>query len=167
MSCPFAFSCRTALAALLALSGPAADATTAGNMPVVSVADRVSDLVFANNIIYSATSDTAFYCGTFYPWGVPRMHHNDIYSAEGQAFNYNGPCMREFARRPGNLSVDPGFATNGVGARWQLDPGSPLIDRGDNDPVGNLRRDIRGVPRIIDGGHGPVVDMGAFEYVPN
>jgi hypothetical protein len=39
-----------------------------------------------------------------------------------------------------------------------------VIDRGNNDLIGNLHRDLRGAPRILDGGHGALVDMGAYEY---
>ena len=68
----------------------------------------------------------------------------------------------DFAQGPGNQLVDPGFAQDS----WKLNPDSPLIDAGSNHPVKHLRRDIRGVPRIVDGGHGLVVDMGAYEYLP-
>jgi len=35
-----------------------------------------------------------------------------------------------------------------------------------NDAASGLRRDFAGRPRIIDGGHGAIVDMGAFEFDP-
>ena len=44
---------------------------------------------------------------------------------------------------------------------------SPLVDAGDNEDAQGLNRDFGGRPRIIDGGHGLVVDIGAFEFEPD
>jgi hypothetical protein len=93
------------------------------------------------------------------------VHHNDAFSASGTPIA-GDDCIEAFTQGEGNVSVDPVFTQGEGGSMWQLDPDSPLIDQGDNKVVKQLRRDIRGVPRIVDGGLGPVVDMGAFEYLP-
>jgi hypothetical protein len=133
--------------------------------PLVSFSGRVEGLQFANNIVSSSGEQAAVDCadgggGS----GVPMMHHDDAWSSAGQAVT--GTCVDAFAGGEGNLSVEPGFALGQHGAKWQLQADSPLIDVGSNDAVGNVHRDIRGRPRIIDGGHGLVVDMGAYEYLP-
>jgi len=131
--------------------------TTVGSERLVTFAGDMSGLEFANNIIYSATDAIALSCWSYV--GRPVMHHNDVFSAHG--WPLDGECG-DFANEPGNMLVDPGFAQDG----WMLKPDSPLIDAGSNDTVKHLRRDIRGVSRVVDGGHGPVVDMGAYEYLP-
>jgi hypothetical protein len=130
---------------------------TVGNDRLVTFNGDMSGLEFANNIIYAANDATALTCWSYD--GRPVMHHNDVFSAHG--WSLDGACG-DFANDPGNMLVDPGFAQDG----WMLNPDSPLIDAGSNHPIRHLRRDIRGVSRIVDGGHGPVVDMGAYEYLP-
>jgi hypothetical protein len=98
-------------------------------------------------------------------YSVARMHHNDAFSVSGAPVS-GDECIEGYARGEGDVSVDPRFTGAGKGPPWALHPDSPLIDQGDNRATGNLRRDIRGAPRIVEGRHGPVVDMGAFEYVP-
>jgi len=138
---------------------------TASRVPVVSFDGDVAGLTVANNIVWSGSEAPALTCGTPKTLGgIPEMHHNDAFSASG--LSVDGFCIEEFARGPGNLSVDPLFAAGQDGANWKLSTDSPLVDQGDNSVVGNLRRDIRGAPRIVDGGHGLVVDMGAYENLP-
>jgi len=139
--------------------------STAWDHGVVSFRGDVGGLQFANNIIYSGSGGPVLNCLTSpEEGGVPQLHHIDAFSTGGQAIE--GYCADAFAKGKGNVSVDPGFATDEGGSKWKLRFGSPLIDAGGNDAVGNLRRDIRGAPRIVDGGHGQVVDMGAFEHLP-
>jgi hypothetical protein len=38
------------------------------------------------------------------------------------------------------------------------------VDAGSNEAVGRLHLDLGGRPRIVDGGHGSSVDIGAYEY---
>jgi hypothetical protein len=66
-----------------------------------------------------------------------------------------------------NLSVPPGFTRGDNGRPYHLAADSPLVDAGSNHRACHLRRDIGKRPRIIDGGHGPLVDIGAFEYRPD
>ncbi len=72
----------------------------------------------------------------------------------------------------GNIDVNPLFVDpdNGV---YQLAPGSPCIDAGDNYAVTDeIVTDLAGNPRFVDDpdtqdtglGSPPIVDMGAFEY---
>jgi hypothetical protein len=128
-----------------------------GSQRLVTFNGDMTGLEFANNIVYAATDANALSCWSYD--GRPVMHHNDVFSAHG--WPLDGFCG-DFADDPGNVLVDPEFAQDS----WKLKPGSPLIDAGSNGPIKHLRRDILGVPRIIDGGHGPVVDMGAYEYLP-
>jgi len=74
---------------------------------------------------------------------------------------------------PGNIDVDPLFADPNENLR--LLPGSPCIDAGDSDAVpGTITTDIDGLPRFyddvhtVDTGNGspPIVDMGAYEFMP-
>lgn len=73
-------------------------------------------------------------------------------------------CVQEVVAGTGNVSVDPEFIS---AQDLQLDPGSPLIDQGDNASV-TLSTDFAGQPRITDGDANPgaVVDMGAYELQP-
>jgi len=138
--------------------------STAGSQAPVTFYGRILNLKFANNIVYSGTDAPAMYCSQSV-LSVPRMHHNDAFSTSGPPI-HGDECVDGYASGQGNLSVDPRFDEAGDRDRWSLNAESPLVDQGDNRAVGNLRRDIRGVPRIFDGGHGSVVDMGAYEYVP-
>jgi parallel beta-helix repeat protein/predicted outer membrane repeat protein len=66
-----------------------------------------------------------------------------------------------------NLSADPGFA---LADDVRVVRGSACIDRGTNEPAGQLpAQDADGNPRSIDGnGDGAAVtDIGAFEYNPD
>ena len=66
----------------------------------------------------------------------------------------------------GNIDVDP-FFMGPDSADYHLGFGSLCIDAGTNDPFGGLpATDFEGDPRIVDGGGGAVVDIGADEYVP-
>jgi len=125
-----------------------------GSAPLVSLSGDLRRFEFANNIMYTANDATALSCWT---WALPTIHHNDAFSAHGK---FVDPECGDFSHERGNVLVEPGFTLDS----WQLDPGSPLIDAGSNQPIKHLPRDLRGAPRIVDGGHGPVVDMGAYEY---
>ena len=135
-----------------------------GSRPLAAFIGDISDLALANNVFYTGNDAFALTCYTF-GGGSPSMHHNVAYSASGLPIS-GDECLDAFAKGRGNISVEPKFAMGQGGSRWKLSPDSPLVDQGDNEAIGHLHRDIRGAPRIIDGGHGAVVDMGAFEYLP-
>jgi len=61
-----------------------------------------------------------------------------------------------------NIYADPMFyrAEDGV---YTLMPGSPCIDAGDNSAVSPAQKDLAGNRRIMFGGKGLRVDMGAYE----
>jgi hypothetical protein len=85
----------------------------------------------------------------------------------------------------GNIDADPNFvnATGPDGIYGTEDddlrllPGSPCIDAGDNaDVPADVNTDLAGNPRFFDdpntihatgSGKPPIVDMGAYEYIPN
>jgi hypothetical protein len=75
----------------------------------------------------------------------------------------------------GNINLDPLFEAPRLG-NFQLGPGSPAIDAGDNDAVPlparlrdlARRRRFRDDPDTTDTGLGdpPIVDIGAYEFAP-
>jgi len=138
-------------------------AGTTGTKALVSFVNNVEGIDLANNVFYSKSEAPALICYTLdEDGGVPALHYNDAYSKSGQAVQ--GTCASAYASGAGNLSVDPEFTGGRDRHTWQPSPSSPVIDRGDNALAGNLHRDLRGAPRILDGGHGAIVDMGAYEY---
>lgn len=101
--------------------------------------------------------------------------------------NYDGPyfsvdcsvptysCIKNWTGGgTGNISTLPGFvdADNG---NFRMLPGSPCIDAGDNAAVpSDVLKDIDGRQRLLDdpntidtgNGTAPLVDMGAYEFLP-
>ena len=74
----------------------------------------------------------------------------------------------------GNIDADPLFVDPGAGG-FQLASGSPCIDAGDNGAVPpDVTVDLDGRPRFADdpdtpdtgAGRPPIVDMGAYEFIP-
>ena len=59
------------------------------------------------------------------------------------------------------LEVDPGFVGGGD---YHLGAGSQCIDAGNNTAAAGVTTDFEGDARIINGGNGATVDMGADEY---
>lgn len=59
----------------------------------------------------------------------------------------------------GNIDVDPAFA-NAQLDDYNLLEGSPCIDGGNNDAIGDADTDLANNPRVING----MVDIGAYEY---
>jgi len=123
-------------------------------------AGDVTGLEFANNVVYSRGTQPAINCYSYD--ANPVLHHNDAFSAGSVAVA--GYCVDEFEAGKGNLSDDPRFAGGNTWLQWRPAPGSPLIDVISNQAAKGLRRDFLFRPRVIDGGHGPVVDIGAFEF---
>jgi len=68
-----------------------------------------------------------------------------------------------------HMTVDPKFVDAGHG-KYQLAPGSPLIDAGNTSPLapGESNLDRAGLPRIVDGNADGIArrDVGAFEFKP-
>ena len=110
---------------------------------------------------------------------------NCVFSNTG--FNYAGMMIAPTTIN-GNISVDPGFVRTpspGADGAWgtsdddygdlHLKAGSPCIDAGDNSaaPAGILT-DLDGLPRFFNDpatpdtgvGTAPIVDIGAYEYIP-
>jgi len=73
------------------------------------------------------------------------------------------------AANPVDAMLAPLGYYGGLTPTHALLPGSLAIDAGDNSAVSGLIYDQRGpgFPRIIDGGHGLLVDIGAYEYNPS
>jgi len=84
----------------------------------------------------------------------------------------------------GNIDADPNFVNapgpDGIYGteddNLRLSPSSPCIDAGDNSAVPvDVNTDLSGQPRFFDdpnthdtgSGGPPIVDMGAYEYIPN
>jgi hypothetical protein len=68
-----------------------------------------------------------------------------------------------FADGGNNITGDPQFV---VAGNYHLVAGSPCIDAGDNTASGLPITDLDGDYRILDGGTGSIVDIGADEYSP-
>jgi hypothetical protein len=118
---------------------------------------------FFNNAIVGPDTGAAVVCQSAAEEDSPNFGNNDVYAGGAKAAE--GGCAST-AVGGSNLSVAPAFV-NGVNGRpYHLAADSPLVDAGSNDAVRHLHRDFGGRPRIVDGGHGAVVDIGAFEYVP-
>ena len=115
---------------------------------------------------------------------TPGLRSNCVY---GNA-EYNYSNLTDPTGTDGNISVDPSFVRTpsaGSDGQWatadddlgdlHLKPGSPCIDAGDNNAVPAwVLTDLDGLLRFVDDpatpdtglGTAPIVDMGAYEYVP-
>ena len=138
-----------------------------------------SSLTIINTII-------AFNSSGVYKTGsdVPVLRNNCVYG--NTAYNYSN--LTDPTGTDGNISVDPSFVrapSAGTDGQWatadddlgdlHLKAGSPCIDAGENwsVPTGILT-DLDGLLRFVndpatpDTGRGtaPIVDIGAYEYVP-
>jgi hypothetical protein len=99
---------------------------------------------------------------------------NEIYISDGSTITISYSDIQGGWSGDGNIDVDPLFV-DPVNGNYNLLPGSPCIDAGDNSavPVG-ITTDLDGNPRFcddpdtIDTGNGiaPIVDMGAYESWP-
>ena len=116
--------------------------------------------------------------------GTLTLRYNCVYA--NAQYNYSG--VPDPTGTNGNISADPRFVrTPAVGAdgKWgtadddlgdlHLRPGSPCIDAGDNGALPlDMLTDLDGRFRFFDdpatpdtgAGTRPIVDMGAFEYIP-
>ena len=124
----------------------------------------LTNCILWNNSDSGGTDEYAQICG-----GIPTVNYNCI---QGWTGTLGGV---------GNIGDDPCFVEPYNGD-YHLLPGSLCIDAGDNTAVpadttdldgdGNTTEpipfDLDGNPRIVDGNDdgNPVVDMGAYEFVP-
>jgi hypothetical protein len=121
-----------------------------------------SSLPLANNIFRGSSTSAAVYCDGTYDAKSPKFEFNDAYSSKGPAAQ--GTCATT-ATSGTNLSVNPGFVGKGD-KPYRLRATSALIDAGSNGAASGIKRDLQNKPRIVDGGHGDIVDLGAYEYQP-
>jgi hypothetical protein len=142
------------------------------------IGGNLAQYVIINNIIVGyANGQTALNCGSQYAKQTITplvFDHNDILAYAGtSAIAIGGACTSP-AGSFGNISADPKFisatpaAVAAGTANFQLNPGSPAIDTGDNNILAfaftNLT-DLNGVTRPLDAtnlGY-RVIDMGAYE----
>jgi hypothetical protein len=115
-----------------------------------------------NNIIFGVSGETAIYCDNFNTTTLPVPVSNDVYAPRGK--RYGGIC-KDPTGKNGNISADPRFVSS---SNLRVKDGSPVIDAGDNTAPNLPNKDFVGNPRIIDGKglSTPIVDMGAYEFVP-
>ena len=111
---------------------------------------RSSTLTLSNNIVWGNDASEDLY---LFPGGTITLSSNNIGTRNSVTLD---PASS------GNLSVDPQFANCGIGCFDRpLDPSSPLVNAGVNDPLGGLTlTDYKGNARRV----GPKVDIGAYEY---
>jgi hypothetical protein len=145
------------------VSGTIVDNTFADNGDSTSVwfFDDLPRLVFANNVVSASSRDAALMCTG---GSGPVFSSDDVWNAVADAVG--GECVDAFLNSRGDFSLEPRFRGSGDSHRWKPAADSPLVDAGDNDQVQGLHRDLSRKPRIIDGGHGAVVDIGAYEFDP-
>ena len=139
-----------------------------------------SSLTIVNTII-AHNSSGIFNASTT---SAPVLRSNCVYG--NAAYNYSG--LTDQTGTEGNLSADPRFVRTpsaGTDGQWatadddlgdlHLKAGSPCIDAGDNAAVpAGILTDLDGLLRFVDDpatpdtglGTAPIVDMGAYEYVP-
>lgn len=129
----------------------------------VSVGSYGDDMLFANNAIVSTDGTVALRCIKFSGAGSPIFKGNDVYAGGNKPAL--GTCAQS-ATHGSNRHVDPQFVAGANGHPYHLAPGSPLIDAGLNRYAARIGHDLGGRPRILDGGHGLVVDIGAIEFDP-
>jgi len=95
-------------------------------------------------------------------WGNPTTQGSSIWPAVP---TYS--CIEDWTEGgTGNLSQDPRFV-NVAGGDYRLQPSSPCLDVGDNTLLNLPPTDLAGGHRLIYGGKGFTIDMGAFEHCIN
>jgi len=119
--------------------------------------------VVANNIFDATNVGTS---GVYCVWSdianPLNFYHNNVFSKQGPA--YGGVCTNQTGSN-GNISASSKFTST---SNLRLKGGSPGIDVGNNSAPSLPSTDYAGNPRIINGNGGsmPVIDMGAYEFVP-
>lgn len=129
----------------------------------ISVGGYGSGVTFANNVVVSLDGRLAIHCSKTFDRVSPVFKRNDVYAQGNRPAS--GSCAQT-ATHGSDMHVDPQFADGTNGHPYHLAPTSPLIDAGMNAYATRPNRDLGGRPRIIDGGHGLLVDIGAYEFFP-
>ncbi|GEM_PF-6710826 len=113
----------------------------------------------ANNIFAGEGTAPIVYCERSTP---SMFNFNDLFNPTGMLIGDECPIDLT------NIPADPQFVDASYGD-FRLNPGSPVVDRGDNSVPELTDFDIDGVDRIVDGDANgqAVVDMGAHEFAPN
>jgi Right handed beta helix region len=116
----------------------------------------------ANNIIAGSGAAPAVWCDSIYSPLSPVFAFNVMFGTLGAAAL--GNCSQA-PYLSSNLNADPRFGGYRNRNRYELGPGSPAIDRGDNTWASGLATDVSGRPRRVDANHDgkAVVDIGALE----
>lgn len=127
------------------------------------LAGFAADLPMTNNILRGQAATAAVYCDGSYDPNSPQFEFNNVIAASGPAAQ--GTCAST-AVSGTNMSVVPGFVDEAL-HRYGLGADSALVDAGSNAAVNGIKRDLARNRRVVDGGHGAIVDIGAYEYQPN
>ncbi len=112
--------------------------------------------LFYNNLLIGLSGQNAVYCDATYSSSPPAFTNNDAYSPSGTGLQ--GTCASESSQN-GNISLDPMFV-NAATNKYQLQPGSPAINTGDNSAPDLPTKDLANKTRIVAG----TIDMGAYEF---
>jgi hypothetical protein len=147
------------------LAGNTADAGGA----LYVLADGTSDNGMATmNVVNSILASTS---GSASDFQLALVNGGSIIANGAYDLVQNNPAVGSFPLNPTILTgVDPLLApladNGGPTLTMALIFGSPAIDVGVNNAAGEPSTDQRGQPRIVNGGSGPVVDLGAYELEP-
>ncbi len=110
---------------------------------------RGADLNITNSIFWSNGP-----AGLYSEYGNATIRYSDIEGGSGGT---------GFADGGNNITDNPQLVNAG---NFHLTAGSPCIDAGGNTAPGLSVTDLDGDYRILDGGTGSIVDIGADEYSP-
>jgi len=126
--------------------------------------------IVAGNFAYSTTAPLLDIIGTFDSASSHNVVGRDTSLTNG--IN-NGVNNNQVGGEGGAPTIDAKLGilayNGGPTQTHSLLADSPAIDRGNNGVVAGLQYDQRGpgFPRMVDGGLGFIVDIGAFEYAPS
>jgi hypothetical protein len=129
-----------------------------------NVGDQVE---FVNNLVTGNQATGTAIGGGFYvdPAANPTVRYNDLHG--NTPINVGGAKQdSDYIGVNGGISVDPLYvAPNATPPDYHLQPGSPVIEAGENAGVA-APTDYDGAPRIADADSNgtATVDMGAFEF---
>jgi len=115
-----------------------------------------NQVLFYNNLLVGLSGQNAVYCDATYSSAPPAFTNNDAYSPSGTGLQ--GTCSSESSQN-GNISLDPMFV-NVAKNKYQLQPGSPAINTGDNSAPDLPTKDLANKTRVVGG----TIDMGAYEF---
>ncbi len=134
--------------------------------------DVAGDLAeFVNNTVtFNQATGTGLGGGIYvYPGISPTVRNNDIFGNTPTNVA-GGKTDADYIGVNGGIGVDPLYVNrNGTPPDYHLQPGSPVIDVGDNSVATALPSDFGGAPRIQDADYNgtATADMGAYEYSPD